>query len=238
MVDKRYDLCGHSKKLELGKGEVLNKRDFLSRYVIDAKFESACVLSRQDYEDDPDNCIQEISGEIKYMETNKETEEITKIEIVGGFVLKLIDGDLAVNNEINLFDLYDSSQELMNIYNVIYDKRTEFFSQALEEAVGETVRSDRVLLIERLALLPEHRHKGLGLHILQNIIQHYSLGAGTIVIEPAPFEFTDSSIMNSGEFEWRLSDQNKESTQKLVEYYSKVGFRPIPGSKYMAMSMA
>jgi hypothetical protein len=77
------------------------------------------------------------------------------------------------------------------------------------------------------------------------MIKRFGLGAGVVAIKPFPLQLEVPGNHQTGEPGWRESlalesfQSNSESaTQKLRDYYSRLGFKALPDTPYMVLSTA
>jgi GNAT superfamily N-acetyltransferase len=96
-----------------------------------------------------------------------------------------------------------------------------------------------ILILDRLEILPQFRGRGLGLAVMSDLIKRFSLGAGLVAIKPYPLQFEFHSSDTESRT-WRqelglsgLCADEKLATQKLCDYYGRIGFRRLRGTPFM-----
>jgi len=214
--------------------QIPSDSDLIDNIELDMRFERATLGS-----DEPESHLHYLFGDILLTNFDDETTdgEEEKVTIIGGFQLLLIDGDSARSNGISLDLVYDLNDEAWQFFEGAYNTEKLIYNENIKKVLGEEIKlsRDKVLIIDRIGILPEYRGRNLGLLVLHNIIERYSLGASVIAINPAPFEFNSSHI-DHGSIRWDDKDSSPDNTKKLGDYYKKVGFKRVADTPYMVLS--
>lgn len=159
--------------------------------------------------------------------------------VAGEWVVRYIDTDGAYAAGFHIWDVCEEYGDATSPYQQLFDKR----SSGLRNKLGSFTRyddyglgSDNVLVVDRIAILPEHRGHGYGLATLIGLIQQFQLGAGLIAIKPYPLQFegkdTDSYV------KYRLAEFTAApelAMQRLRRRYGALGFKPVRGTSLMVM---
>ncbi len=80
------------------------------------------------------------------------------------------------------------------------------------------------IYVSSIVIEPEHRGRQLALRTLFHIANHYGLGCGTMVLMPFPIGATDKKQIATGK-------------KRLADYYSRLGFRKLPRTRYYALNL-
>ena len=184
---------------------------------------------------DPYNYIQVINGSILLRADDVNAE--SKDQLIGGFRLKLMEVDAAINAGVDVFDVFDSdNSETHQIYNALFDEDSWPFKESVLEIVGDDPAfTQNVLILDRLGILPEFRGQRLGLLVMHRLIQQFGGRTGMIALDPAPFVYSLETLQKQ---EWPTSEVNEDdpSVETLRAYYRLLGCADLPGTPIMALS--
>jgi len=188
---------------------------------------------------DLQDVIYETSGDLFSVDENE-----SRI-FIGKFQFYYVDVDRTINEGESLWLILDAhSTPLEEYFEPIFGSEAPGFSNALVNLLDHAVFSGNLLVINRLELLPEYRRKGIGLKVLRHIITRFSSGAAVVAIKPYPLQFEASSPADE-KSEWRdmmkldqISTDLKVATEKLRQYYGKLGFLRLEGTPFMVRSTA
>lgn len=193
--------------------------------------------SHVSFEDDFDAYFVKIEGELLC-----DADDESDAEIVAGRIeAYYIDVIGAESHGFSTFDLFDQLQEAFDCYRLMYDPSTgELADSFLVEF--EDASQPNVLLLHRLEVLAPYRGAKLGLAAINRTIEMFGHGCGYAVLIPAPLQQEQSD--RSGDQYWREAMALDKFTQdieaacrRLTDYYSLLGFRPIPNSEWMALNL-
>ena len=157
-------------------------------------------------------------------------EEVTPIkkELIGKANLSLILLSLVMNDEMDFYEVFDHSQFLFEIGQTIFDFDREEFKESLLEEIESG--SANLLVIDRLELLPQWRHKGIGKKIIKDMILRFSGCCDLIVLKAFPLQ-KEAANSDTNISEWRkkmqmdiLPGDEEFSFLKVYSYYQKIGF--------------
>lgn len=166
----------------------------------------------------------------------------TKKELIGKARLSLILLSLVMNDEMDFYEVFDHSQFLFEIGEAIFDFDKEEFKESLLEEMESS--SANLLVIDRLELLPQWRHKGIGQKIIKDIILRFSGCCDLVILKAFPLqrEVTNNDTNIS---KWRkkmqmdkLPEDEEFSFFKVYSYYQKIGFKRYEDSGYFYLNPA
>jgi hypothetical protein len=154
------------------------------------------------------------------------------------FIIKVSN---ALSQGDDLFDLFDVKQEIWNAGSAIFDfGRNDFLpsvSKLFTRAWPPMNPDGDIMLIHRIGISPLVRGQSLGLSVLGRVIMDYSAGCSLVVTKPYPLQFEQNI---EGSPDWNdlslssFSKNEKESSKKLIKYYSKLGFKRLGTSDHFA----
>lgn len=204
------------------------KDDLHQRILLEMNF-NRCSLDIED----PGEYQIEFTGKVIYVDWETEKEKI-----IGEFEFSIIDMASATENRLSLFDVFDSDGTSFKLYEQLMNKDFSF-KKKVDDILGDGYDlSSKIMLINRIGIIPEFRGHKLGKLILANLIQRFSMGASIIAIEPSPFIFTSEDIKSNSTNcspELKLGAEEK---RKLSLYYQTIGFKEIPGSDFLLLNNA
>lgn len=183
--------------------------------------------------DEPSDFIHEIEGKVLLV---AEPAELTRQ--VGEFKCLIIDADGASIHGIHPFDLYDTTQATMNLYDALLttDGPTARVLRALGQDYG--LWSHNLLVLDRLVIFPEFRGGKAGLRVLAMLMQRYQRGSQIVAMKPFPLQFEGG--MEADEAARcglkQFSCTMDYARRRLQRYYGELGFTKVTGTPYMVRS--
>jgi hypothetical protein len=156
----------------------------------------------------------------------------------GRFEVAYLDVELAEKASIGLFDIFDAHHYTCEFYEAICGP-DERMSPSLGKLLGDCdYYVENVLILKRLELLPPFRRRGVGLLAMRNMINRFSLGASLVAIKIFPLQFECHEPGKDGGWRQKLRLHDFERDEqtaalKLRKYYSRLGFRALPGTPFM-----
>jgi GNAT superfamily N-acetyltransferase len=164
-----------------------------------------------------------------------------RVDSIGAFSLYLVDCDSAINDRKSVFDVFDSAQQTMDLFEDLFDVDTDELKMRVAEIAFGTgyAISSNVLLFDRLVIYPAHRGRGVGLLALRALMHHFRSFAGIMVMKPFPLQFEGSApteLSGLGRENWALENFKKKrpaATARLRRHYAKLGFAHVPRTDYM-----
>lgn len=185
-------------------------------------------------DDEPSRFVTHVKGLIHELADDDESI------VLGEFSVILVDVEAAVTEDESVFDVFDSDSRTIDYYG-LYLGSLEFKSKVVRAIGGSPRWAPNLLILDRLAVLPEHRGSNIGLRVLRCLRVRFSSMCGLIVMKPFPLQFEGGIPAENAEKEkfrkLRLdqfpADFDK-SLRKLRAYYRRLGFARVPGTDYMA----
>jgi GNAT superfamily N-acetyltransferase len=185
--------------------------------------------------EEPEDFIHELSGKILC------AAEDDKDRIAGRFRIYYADFELAANHGVSNFEVLDAHQHTLEYADAILHPAEGPFSARLEKLLGD-IWNLNFLILDRVEILPRYRGKGVGLHVLVALMERFGAGAGLVGMKPFPLQFEPNHSLDSS---WvkrlRLREMPhdlKSSTQKLKQYYSRLGFVAMRSTPFMFRNMS
>jgi hypothetical protein len=185
-------------------------------------------------EGEPDEFISEYTGVIRCR------GEDDVVRCVGKVHAYRIHATLAAENGEPLFDVCDAhSQEMHNVYALLYDLEENHYKEAIANRF-HAMESD-CLVLDYVLLAPKWRGLRLGLLAARKMIDLLGGGCGLVVSDIAPLRHDVHDMLRVPE-SWLPRHQTKEARQdaalKLRRYFRQMGFERIGRSPYYGLSMA
>jgi GNAT superfamily N-acetyltransferase len=192
-------------------------------------------ISESSVEDtgEPHDYIYEASG------TLLDVAEEQDGRLAGKFRTYYVDVARAINEQMPIFDVFDTYGHTVDYHEAIFGKNSPEYSDRVTKLLGDAPFAFNVLILDRLELLPPYRKKGLGLNIMTHMMSRLGIGSGLIAIKPYPLQF---EVKPSGNEEkgWRedlaltrFPKQKRIATKRLCDYYGKLGFRRLSSTPFM-----
>jgi hypothetical protein len=182
-------------------------------------------------EDEPSEYLYETNGRIVCIRENDTRE------VAGEFRVCYADLAGAFNNGVSPFDVLDVEQETSAFYSLLDPEDDHEFSSKVTKVLDAELFDMNVLMIHYLSILPEFRGRRLGLAVLRKLMERFQTGAGVVALKPFPLQFLDS---HGEESDWdkklklkSLAKDKRTAERKLRSYYSRLGFKSVPGTDLM-----
>jgi GNAT superfamily N-acetyltransferase len=191
----------------------------------------------EDYE--PSRFVQEYGGTLEW----EDPEDRTRKATLGTFRAYLVDIPGAITEGESIDAVWDTSQSTWSAYEALFDGETaELTDVARQTAFGTDYQHNSgVLIIDRLAILPEYRGYCVGLLAMKVLIEQFRAASGVVVIKPFPLQFEGDSPVDD---EWppraalhldSYSQSMRAALAKLKRYYARLGFESVRGTEYMVL---
>lgn len=106
--------------------------------------------------------------------------------------------------------------------------------------LSEVDQADRLLILDRLAFLPEHRGRKIGVKVISVLINRFG-GRESLVLGksfPLQFESTNSPFAHSKQVRDGLPTDPRTAKASLRAYHERIGFRFIGKSNLMVLPPA
>lgn len=150
--------------------------------------------------------------------------------------------DLALNYHIDMFEIFDESQSLMELGEVMYDFEHHHLKNELSEHFNHDLVDGNILFMERLELHSEFRGLGIGKRIIKELIDRFSGCTGIIALKAFPLQFeTERFIDPAWEKKLALNEleqDEEKATYQLYSCYQKSGFSNPFDDGYFFMNPA
>lgn len=214
-------------------------------------------LSREDYrfcslqlassdvfigDDDPSRFIHHYEGDIAIS-----LEDDSRRVRIGTFAAMVVDIESAIIEGVPPFDVFDSESKTAPYYPSLFRKQSwsgaDFRKSVLQSIYGEDEPwRPNLLILDRVAVYPEHRGRGAGLLAIRGMIERFRMGVGLVVMTPFPLQFETESNTPEGRVERsrlrldQFSGGYDKALAKLRAHYATLGFRSIPRTRLMGMA--
>lgn len=187
--------------------------------------------------EDPSTYVLEIEGLIDcYDNPIYETGGSQKIE-AGKVSATLVRVGDAIEDEYSLFDVFDSSQYLLEIYEMTFLPHKRKLRAPVERLVHPDSLDGNVLVIDHVELKPPFRGARIGQGAILALMKAFGRGAFLLVAEPYPPQF---GWMEEREPEryaaLRLGAFTRDkaaASRKLRQYVADLGFQRLPRTDLM-----
>jgi len=155
-------------------------------------------------------------------------------ERIGETEFKILDLEMAKNDEFDIYQLFDSYEYTFRHGEAIYDFEKEDFNQQVYKHYDDNLMNGNVCLLERIYIVPAYRGLGLGPKLFKDLVLHFSRNASLFILQPHPLQF-DNSLKDNEDKKWYELDafekSNLKAFEKLTSYYETWGFEKIKGIK-------
>lgn len=166
---------------------------------------------------------------------------IEKYYLIGRGEISLFLVGLAQNEGFSVYQLFDSSQNGLDLGNLIFDWDTEDIKEDFENLILETGNSN-VLYIDRIELLPQFRGLGFGKKIMKDIIFRFDNSCGLIILKAFPLQLEGLNVLGRDE-KWAkrmkykcLVQDEKIARSQLYKFYKSIGFKQYLKSEYFYLN--
>lgn len=176
--------------------------------------------------------IQEI-----FVDIVKTDDSGNDVQIIGKASIKIILVAQALENNFDIFQIFDSDSYTMRVGSTIYDFENDDIKDELRRKLfGEDYMSNpNICIFERLTILPEYRGLGIAAKFIKDNFFFFSTTCGLIVMQPFPLQFeAEGTLAKCSDFERQMKydqmekDENK-ARKSLMNFYKKVGFISVKG---------
>ena len=183
-------------------------------------FNTSLVVRFDDEDIDEYDYVKRFSGHIELVvgEEEKRTE-------IGEIEVWYIDGSRAQRDNLDIVELCDSmTQDEYDYAECIYT------DGELDHTIVEDSFFQDVMVLHKIAILPEYRGCKYGLKVAEKIIEAMGNQCGAILLRPSPLQFLSWS---SDDAEWvkkmhmeEFSQDEQHALKKLTEYWKNLGLNP------------
>jgi len=156
-------------------------------------------------------------------------------KLIGKVIFKVIYLDQAMNNEIDIMEVFDDEEYTFRHGQDFFDFETEEIKEDIQKFYQYDIIGSNICILENIEIIPEFRGNNLAAKAIKDIIFHFSSACGLFVIQPYPLQF---DLTHQGKDDWdknlKLNEfpSDKEvAFKKLRKYYKSFGFDQIRGYK-------
>ena len=140
--------------------------------------------------------------------------------------------------------LFDASDSTLRIYESLFDASGDL-KESVVQRIGEDADLTRFMILDRIEILPDYRGRALGAKVVLHLMERFAGDRGVVVVEPFPIQAESAPEAAPFGSAWRemmgldsLQPDEKKASASLRKFYSKVGFVPLPGSRFMVRKIA
>ena len=182
-------------------------------------FKTSLVVRLDDEDFDEYDYVRRFVGNIELVvgEEEKRTE-------IGEIEVWCIDGSRAQADNLDIVELCDF------ITQDEYDYAESIYTNGqLDHSIVEDPFFQDVLVLHKIAILPEYRGSGYGLKVTKKVIETMGCQCGAVLLRPTPLQLSD----RGEDAEWKLRmcmeefcQDEREAREKLTEYWKNLGLSP------------
>jgi len=146
----------------------------------------------------------------------------------------------ATNDRISRLDVFDERQETMDVGEALFDPSFDEFKPSVQKMFPDAGEWNDILIINRLELFPFARGCGIGAAVIHQAMQDFGGGCSIVILKafPLQIELNAETKPYWKELQLEAFPQNeRQATEKLKAYYSRLGFEQIGKTPYFATSM-
>jgi hypothetical protein len=185
------------------------------------------------HRDEPEQYIVGVSGVLVHkLEDGSDS-------VVGSLRAQLVQVGRALDDGYPIHDVFDTTQELCELWDAFYEPQTSEFKEAVA-AQFDTVALD-ILYLSVIEIDPKHRDAGLGLAAVSRCIDVWGPSEGLVACKPFPLQFDSVNQGRPDRCEQigapNFVKDRRLATQKLVAYWRRLGFKRLRRTPYAALSM-
>ncbi len=161
------------------------------------------------------------------------------IQIIGKASIKIMLLSQALDDNFDIFQIFDSDSYTMRIGEEIYDFDLRNIKEDLQRKLfGDDIMiNPNICIFERMMILPEYRGLGIGAKFVKDRFHFFSSTCGLIVMQPYPLQL--EAVGPNGrtdEFEKEMGYESMEknvqkATKSLKDYYKSIGYISVRGYK-------
>ena len=182
-------------------------------------FNMSLVVRFDDEDFDEYDYVRRFSGHIELVvgEQEKRTE-------IGEIEVWYIDGARAQRDNLDIVEICDSiTQDEYDYAECIYT------DGELDRAIVEDSFFQDLMVLHKIAILPEYRGRKYGLKVTEKIIEMMGSQCGVILLRPSPLQF----LTRASDDEWmqkmcmeEFSQNERKAQEKLTKYWQNLGLSP------------
>lgn len=181
---------------------------------------------------EPSRFVHDYSGEVRLMDDDgAET-------CIGCFEAIVVDVEGAIREGQSVADVFDVSQSTLRTYEALYGYPRFTPRTAVRNLLGRwPAPNPNLLQIERLVLWQAYQGRGIGLHVINGLIQRLGMGVGVVAMLPFPLQFegasdgADREVLRAALTNFEVSE--RAAFRKLRSHYGRLGFVRVPRTDMM-----
>ena len=159
------------------------------------------------------------------------------VQIIGKAKIVIMLLSQALDDNFDIFQIFDSDSYTMRIGEEIYDFDNGDIKEDLRKKLfgNKYMINSNICIFERLTILPEYRGLGIAAKFIKDNFFFFSSACGLIVMQPFPLQFeAESTLAKCSDFERKMGYDQMEKDEKkarksLINFYKKVGFISVKG---------
>ena len=159
------------------------------------------------------------------------------VQIIGKASIKIMLLSQALDDNFDIFQIFDSDSYTMRIGDEIYDFNNGDIKEDLQRKLfgDDFMVNPNICIFERLTILPEYRGLGIATKFIKDNFFFFNTACGLIVMQPFPLQFeAENTIAKCSDFERQMEYDQMEKDEKkarksLINFYKKVGFISVKG---------
>lgn len=129
------------------------------------------------------------------------------------------------------YDIFDTSQDLFEIGEIVYDFEKGDFSNALREHYDGDFFESSILILNNIEVLPEYRGIDIGAHLIRDFYNQFISQCAIFITIPEARQFNDryKSFSDEEMMYERFELNPQAATERVRRYFQRLGFQIIPG---------
>jgi hypothetical protein len=164
-----------------------------------------------------------------------EDEPAGQIEL-GTLDFTLIRVGVALEDRIPFIELFDETQDTYDLAEAIFEGSYEDYVPEIARQFPEANTYGDLMFFTHIGLRPVARGVRLGLAVVYKAIQDWASGCSLVVMNPYPLQ---NGQLEPDGGEWaeldlkQFTDSFGDARQRLIAYYSQLGFKPAGDNPYI-----
>lgn len=172
-----------------------------------------------------------------FVDIIKTDDSGNEVQIIGKASIKIMLLSQALDDNFDIFQIFDSDSYTMHIGSTIYDFDNGDINEDLRRQLfgDDFMINPNICIFERLTILPEYRGLGIAAKFIKDNFFFFNTACGLIVMQPFPLQFeAEGTLAKRSDFERQMEydqmekDENK-ARKSLINFYKKVGFISVKG---------
>ena len=145
----------------------------------------------------------------------------------------------ALNEQVRFYDVFDETQQLMELGEELYNLKANCLSDAVQNLVGGDSDGADILLVDYLAVFSRFRGHGVGLGALYDLMWNFGGINGLVALYADPIQYGgDARVKPDKTLLAEFGVSEVVARMKLSEYFGRLGFKSLhPKSSLMLFSL-